>query len=65
MSQLGTAMALVLVLEGAAWALFPDAMRRLMSQALSLDSAQLRQIGLVATALGLGLLVALRGMAGS
>jgi len=46
MSELLTAVAIALFLEGAAYALFPDAMKRAMLQVLAQPSARLRQVGL-------------------
>lgn len=42
MDDLLTALALVLVIEGCLWALFPDGMRRAMAQALAMPAATLR-----------------------
>ena len=52
MSDLFTALALVLVIEGALYALFPDAMQRMMAQALEMPPAMLRNGGLVAAIVG-------------
>jgi uncharacterized protein len=51
-SDLFTALALVLVIEGALYALFPDAMQRMMAQALEMPPAMLRNGGLVAAIVG-------------
>jgi len=56
-----TALALVLVIEGMLWALFPDAMKRAAERALLMDSAQLRYAGLVAAALGVVFVWLVRG----
>ena len=61
MTDLATALALVLVLEGALWALFPDAMRRAAALALGLADHRLRMGGLAAAALGVALVWLLRG----
>jgi uncharacterized protein len=50
-----TAFSLVLVIEGLVYALFPDALRRLMALALTLPANQMRLFGLVMTATGFGL----------
>jgi len=50
--DLGTALALVLVIEGVLYALFPEAMKRLMAQMLSVPPATLRVAGLAAACLG-------------
>ncbi|MFT6582593.1 MAG: hypothetical protein ACJAU6_003039 [Alphaproteobacteria bacterium] len=52
MSDLFTALALVLVIEGALYALFPDAMQRMMAQALEMPPTVLRNGGLVAAVAG-------------
>ena len=48
MTDLATAVALVLVLEGLLWALSPDAMKRAAALALGLANEQLRLGGLIA-----------------
>jgi uncharacterized protein len=52
MSDLWTALALVLVIEGTLYALFPEAMKRATSRALLLPSQALRVAGLAAACLG-------------
>ncbi len=52
MQDLLTASALVLVLEGALWALFPDAMKRAAARAMTLESGVLRGVGLAFAVLG-------------
>jgi uncharacterized protein len=54
MKDLGTALALVLVIEGALYALFPDGMRRLVVQMLGVPAPVLRGIGLAAACIGVG-----------
>lgn len=56
MSDLFTALALVLVIEGALYALFPEAMQRMMAQALEMPPAVLRNGGLVAAVVGFGVI---------
>jgi uncharacterized protein len=56
-----TAFALVLVLEGIAYALLPDFMRRMLALALMTPVGQLRIAGLVAATCGVGLVWLLRG----
>jgi uncharacterized protein YjeT (DUF2065 family) len=46
-SDLFAALGLALVLEGAAYTLFPDAMRKMMEQILALPVASVRSIGLL------------------
>ncbi|MCW5772736.1 MAG: DUF2065 domain-containing protein, partial [Rhodospirillaceae bacterium] len=47
-----TALALVLVIEGGLYALFPEAMRRMMAQMQELPESRLRTVGLVGAVLG-------------
>jgi len=53
-TDLMTALALVLVIEGLAWAAFPEAMKRMMAQVLVMPPDLLRGIGLFMAILGLG-----------
>lgn len=55
MSDLWAALGLVLALEGALYALFPAGMRRAMLEMLARPPQQLRLAGLIACALGVGL----------
>ncbi|HEX3498400.1 MAG TPA: DUF2065 domain-containing protein [Stellaceae bacterium] len=52
MKDLGTALALVLVIEGALYALFPEGMRRVVVQMLTVPAPILRTVGLAATCIG-------------
>jgi uncharacterized protein YjeT (DUF2065 family) len=61
MTDLATAVALVLVLEGLIWAVSPDAMKRAAALALGLANEQLRLFGLIAVALGVLLVWLVRG----
>jgi uncharacterized protein YjeT (DUF2065 family) len=61
MTDLATALALVLVLEGLLWAVSPDTMKRAAAIALSLANEQLRLAGLVAVAIGVALVWLMRG----
>jgi uncharacterized protein YjeT (DUF2065 family) len=54
MKDLGTALALVLVIEGVLYALFPDNMKRMIAQMLTVPAPMLRAVGLAATCLGVG-----------
>lgn len=47
-----TALALVLVIEGAAYALFPDGMKKMMATMQQIPASTLRSFGLVATVAG-------------
>lgn len=61
MSDLLTALGLVLLIEGALYTLFPDAMKRSMQLALTLPSGTLRMGGLAAAASGVGMVWLVRG----
>ena len=61
MTDFVTALGLAIVIEGVCYALFPDAMKRLMLGVMSQPSSTLRGAGLVAALLGLGLIWLLRG----
>lgn len=61
MTDFLTALALALVIEGAAYALFPDGMRQVMMRVLSQPASALRVAGLTAMVLGVGAVVLLRG----
>lgn len=56
-----SAFCLVLVVEGALYALFPDGMKRMMAQVLGIPSQSLRIAGLAAAVLGVFLLWLVRG----
>ena len=60
-SDLFVALGLALVLEGAAYALFPEAMRNMMTQVLTLPISNVRFVGLVAAVIGLGVVWLVRG----
>jgi uncharacterized protein len=55
MQDLLTAGALVLVIEGVLYALFPGAMRRAIQMALELPEPVLRRSGLVAAVIGVAI----------
>lgn len=61
MSELITALGLVLVIEGALYALFPDGMKRLMALMLNQSAGSLRTAGVVTAGLGVGIVWLLRG----
>jgi uncharacterized protein len=52
MQDLLTAAALVLVLEGVLWALFPNGMKQAAARAIVLDSSVLRTGGLIFAGIG-------------
>lgn len=54
MRDLWTALALVLVVEGILYALFPDGMKRLMAQMMTVPPSMLRLAGLAAACMGVG-----------
>jgi uncharacterized protein YjeT (DUF2065 family) len=56
-----TALALVLVIEGGLYALFPEGMRRMMAQMQEVPESRLRLMGLVGAALGVVGVWLLRG----
>jgi uncharacterized protein YjeT (DUF2065 family) len=60
LDDLLTALALILVIEGALYGLFPDTMRRAMSLAMEMPPQTLRTVGMVAAVAGLGFLWLLR-----
>jgi uncharacterized protein len=55
MRDVGTAFALVLVIEGCLYALFPDGMKRAAVRAMALPPQVLRMAGLAAACLGVAL----------
>lgn len=61
MVDLGTALALVLVVEGVLWSLFPDAMKQAAARALVIESGQLRIGGLAFAGFGVLLVWLIRG----
>lgn len=61
MSEVVTAVGLVLVLEGALYALFPEFMRRLAQQAIETPGDTLRIAGLVSAILGVVVVWLARG----
>ena len=52
MKDLGTALALVLVIEGVLYALFPEGMRRVVVQMVTVPAPILRAVGLGAACVG-------------
>ena len=52
MEDFVTAIGLVLVIEGALYALFPEGMQRMMAQALEMQPAFLRKTGLAVAIAG-------------
>ena len=56
-----TAIGLVLVIEGALYALFPEGMQRMMAQALEMPPAFLRRSGLAVAVAGFFVVWLMRG----
>ena len=61
MGELGTALALVLVVEGVLWSLFPDGMKQAAARAIMMESGQLRLGGLAFAGFGVLLVWLIRG----
>lgn len=60
-SDLGTAIGLMLVIEGLLYALFPDTMRRALAQMLIMPTQQIRIAALVSVAVGVAVVWFVRG----
>ena len=54
------AFALVLVIEGLLYALFPDAMKRMMVSVMSMPSSSVRSAGLLSAIIGVGIVWLIR-----
>ncbi len=61
MVDLITALGLAITIEGIAYALFPDGMKKMMAQVMTLPSANIRAAGLAAAAAGIFILWLVRG----
>ena len=61
MSDIATAIGLVLALEGALYALFPEQMKTMAKRVLQSPGDSLRIAGVVSVALGVGLVWLVRG----
>ena len=61
MKDVGTAIGLILALEGALYALFPDAMRRMAQQVMQAPGDTLRVVGVISAALGVAIVWLVRG----
>lgn len=59
--ELAVALALVLVIEGLMYAVFPKAMKKILEGALSMSPSSLRSAGLLSAIIGVGLVWLLRG----
>jgi uncharacterized protein YjeT (DUF2065 family) len=60
MSDLASALALAIAIEGILYALVPDGMKRMMASVLDMPSSNLRAAGLMAAILGVGIIWAIR-----
>ena len=61
MTDLAVGLALVLVIEGLMYALFPDHLKRMMVMVMSVPASTLRVAGLVAAVIGVGIVWLVRG----
>lgn len=61
MIDLGTGLALVLVVEGVLWALFPEVMKQAAARAMLMEPASLRLGGLAFASVGVLLVWLIRG----
>ena len=61
MTDLMTALALAVAIEGALYALFPEAMKKMMLHVLAQPVSQLRTFGMVATVVGVSVVWLVRG----
>ncbi len=61
MSELGVALGLVLALEGALYALFPEFMKRMAAQVIEAPGDSLRIAGLISAASGVAVVYLVHG----
>ena len=61
MTELLLALALMMVIEGALYALFPEGMQRMMRMILTLPPSALRNTGLIFAGLGVFIVWLIRG----
>lgn len=61
MNDFLTALGLMLMLEGAIYALFPEQMKRMIVQILALPAGQIRAVGIATAVFGFLILGVLRG----
>ena len=61
MNDFWTALALAMAIEGFAYAIFPDGMKRMMTNILNMPSSKVRSTGLIAAILGVSLIWLIRG----
>ncbi len=56
METLAAAIALILLIEGALYALFPTGMKRMLGEVMRMPESMIRNAGMIAAALGLAIL---------
>ncbi len=56
-----TALGLAILIEGVCYALFPDAMKKMMLSVLEQPSSALRMLGVTAAIVGVGIIWLIRG----
>ncbi len=56
METLAAAIALILLIEGALYALFPTGMKRMLADVMRMPASMIRKSGMIAAALGLAIL---------
>jgi len=61
LADFATALALVLVIEGLLYAMFPSGMQRMMQAALDMPASTLRNGGIVAAVVGFAIVWLIRG----
>jgi uncharacterized protein YjeT (DUF2065 family) len=61
MADLITAIGLAIAIEGTAYALFPGPMKKMLLQVLAQPASHLRNAGLIAAVLGVGIVWLVRG----
>ena len=61
LSELVIAFGLILVIEGALYALFPNAMKRMLEQVMTIPAQSLRTAGLFSAVVGVFIIWLLRG----
>ena len=61
MRDFGSALGLMLAMEGLAMAAFTDTMRKRMAEVSKVETRRLRWVGLAAAAIGVGVVWAARG----
>ena len=61
MTDLWTALALILVIEGVLYCLFPTTMRRALTRVMEASNNHIRTLGLASAVVGAGLVWLIRG----